>query len=67
METIAHIKVSDRDFYVYISLCTLSQNLHIFKYDDISCEYEIFPTVGRETHLQMAMMWIPKPIKRVRI
>jgi hypothetical protein len=56
MIPLAHISVSDRDFNVYISLCITSRNMHIFKYNDHSCDYEVFGSEGA------AVQWISKPL-----
>ena len=39
---LAHIHVADTDYNVYISICTVTKHMHIFKYNDVSCQYEIF-------------------------
>ena len=65
-EVIAHVRVCDRNFFVYISLCHESNNLHILKYDDVSCEYEVFPMSGTNSEIPTITVWIQKPIKRVR-
>lgn len=43
---LAHIHVRDKNYNVYISMCTNTQNMHIFKYsEDLGlCSYEIFGT-----------------------
>ena len=44
--TMAHIHVRDKNYNVYISICTETQNMHIFKYSEAlgRCSYEIFGT-----------------------
>ena len=42
MVTLAHVKVSNRDYYIHISYCVASQHVHIFKYDDHACDYGVF-------------------------
>jgi hypothetical protein len=42
MVTLAHVKVSNRDYYIHISYCITSQNVHIFKYSDTACDYGVF-------------------------
>ena len=39
---VAHIHVNDTDYNVYISICTATKHMHIFKYNDVCCEYEVF-------------------------
>lgn len=58
LEEIAHIRVNDRDFNVYISIAYNTATLHMFKYDNFTCEYEWF-TVWSE-----AKEWIQRPIRR---
>lgn len=43
---LAHIHVTDTDYNVYISMCVDSRQMHIFKYNDQCCQYEIFDTEG---------------------
>ena len=42
MITLAHVKVSDRDYYIHVSYCIASQHVHIFKYDLHACDYGVF-------------------------
>ena len=41
---LAHVYVRDRDYCVYISMCTVTQHVHVFKYNEhkCTCEYEVF-------------------------
>ena len=39
--TVAHIAVKDRDYNVHISLNTVTHQMHVFKYNDTRCLYEI--------------------------
>jgi len=39
---LAHVHVAGKDYNIAISMCMATRNLHIFKYNDVSCEYEIF-------------------------
>ena len=41
---LAHVYVRDRDYCVYISMCTVTQHVHVFKYNEqrYTCEYEVF-------------------------
>ena len=40
---VAHVRVKDTDVNIYVSICMLSRNIHIFKYsEDLSiCEFEV--------------------------
>ena len=42
MVTLAHVRVSDRDYYIHVSYCIVSQHVHIFKYDEHACDYGVF-------------------------
>ena len=44
MVQIAHVHLVDRDYNAYISLCPTTNNIHVFKYNDCICEYDVFPT-----------------------
>lgn len=39
--TVAHIAVQDRDYSVHISLNTVTHRMHVFKYSETECQYEI--------------------------
>lgn len=41
---LAHVHVRDRGYCVYISMCTVTQHVHVFKYNEetYQCEYEVF-------------------------
>ena len=56
MIPLAHIQVADRDYSVYISLCTVSSQMHIFKYNHLYCSYEVFAEEGE------ACWWLEKPL-----
>ena len=43
---LAHIHVTNTDFNVYISMCTTTRHMHIFKYNEVCCQYEIFDAEG---------------------
>lgn len=42
MVQLAHVNVNGHNYNVVISACTDSGNIHIFKYNDRACEYEVF-------------------------
>ena len=42
MINLAHVYVRDRDYSVFLSMCTTTRNLHVFKYNDRKCSYEVF-------------------------
>jgi hypothetical protein len=59
IERIAHIQVVNRDHNVYISVCYDTMQLHGFKYDHFSCEYEIFTIIHEFEE------WIQSPLRRL--
>ena len=42
MINLAHVYVRDRDYSVFLSMCTISKRLHVFKYNEHRCSYEVF-------------------------
>ena len=44
MISLAHVYVRDRDYTVYLSMCTVTRHIHVFKYNDQRCSYEVFNT-----------------------
>lgn len=55
---LAHVAVTGSDYNIYISMCTTTHQMHIFKYNDQSCEYEIFDREGE------ACEFIARPLAR---
>jgi len=53
---VAHVHVAERDYSVYISVCLASRQLHIFKYNQSYCDYEVFDSEGS------ACTWLEKPL-----
>lgn len=58
MIPMAHVSVRDRDYNVYISLCLNTRRLHIFKYNDVSCQYDVFDDQAD------ACLFIEEPLPR---
>jgi hypothetical protein len=56
MIPLAHIQVAERDYNVYISLCTVTKQMHIFKYNQLYCAYEVFCEEGE------ACQWLELPL-----
>lgn len=50
MVPLAHVYVKDQDYNVYISMCTISRRMHVFKYNEVCCQYEIFDNYDEVTH-----------------
>jgi len=42
MMALAHVRVANSETCVYISICMTTRNVHIFKYNEHSCDYGIF-------------------------
>lgn len=57
---LAHVHISDTDVNVYISVCTETHHLHIFKYNDVCCDYEVFDSQG------LACEFIQRPLPGTR-
>lgn len=57
IQPVIHIKVSDCDFNLYISYAIDTGNIHMFKYNDYLCEYEIFDNEYD------AKQWVQIPIQ----
>jgi len=49
---VAHVNVKDTDVNIYVSICMLSRNIHIFKYnEDLSiCEFEVCESQAEASH-----------------
>ena len=60
MERITHVRVDDRGFNVYISVCYDTMRLHAYKYDDYSIEWETFLSLSDFAD------WLQKPIQSVK-
>ena len=41
MVTLAQLE-SSQGYYIHISMCLTTRNIHIFKYDAQRCDYEVF-------------------------
>lgn len=41
MVTLAHLQ-SSQGYYIHISMCVTTRNIHIFKYDCRCCDYHVF-------------------------
>ena len=39
---LAHVAVTGSDYNIYLSVCTTTRHMHVFKYNDTGCQYEIF-------------------------
>ena len=61
MEKITHVRVDDRGFNVYISVCYDTMRLHAYKYDEVNIEWDSFTSLTEFT------LWVQKPIKVVNM
>ena len=59
IEKIAHIRIEDREYNLYISYSYDTGILHAYKYDEYNIEYEWF------ANLLEFKYWVQKPIPKV--
>ena len=59
MERITHVRVDDRGFNVYISVCYDTMRLHAYKYDDYSIEWETFLSLSDRKSTRLNSSHIP--------
>ena len=59
IEQIAHIRVHDRDYNVYISFSYTTMTLHAYKYDEYNMEYCWFASLSE------FKSWVAEDIRRV--
>lgn len=57
VQPIAHIHVDECDFNIYISYIVETGMIHMFKYNSIRCDYEVFD------NQHDACCWVPVPIR----
>ena len=57
IQPVIHIRVTDCDFNLYISYIVSTNHIHMFKYDTLRCEYEVFDNEHD------AKEWVQKPIQ----
>ena len=39
---LAHVHVAGSNYNIAISMCLTTRHIHIFKYNDMGCDYDIF-------------------------
>jgi hypothetical protein len=61
MIIIAHVEVKDMGFCAHVSMCLLNRNIHIFKYNHLACEYEVFDSQS------LASQWLEEPITLISL
>lgn len=57
MEHLTHVRIEDRGFNVYISVCYDTMRLHAWKYDEEHIEWDSFLTIVEFTE------WLQQPMK----
>jgi len=60
IQPLAHVAVTGSDYNIYLSVCLNTHTLHIFKYNDVCCEYEQFD------NQEDACVYIARPLPRNR-
>ena len=60
---IAHVRVSDRDYNVSVSQNRATLALHIFKYNDYTCDYLITDSQWEAQQFISAPLWSPPKLK----
>ena len=59
MISIAHVNVRDMGFNAHVSMCLITRNIHVFKYNDLVCDYEVFES----QHL--ASQYLQEPLRLI--
>ena len=54
---IVHIKVRDQDHYIYVAKHIKTGMLHIFKYNQVCCQFEYFSNIRTAEQLNQAIEW----------
>jgi hypothetical protein len=44
MQMLAHVEVTNYNYRVQVSICRETNSIHIFKYNDLHCDYDVFYT-----------------------
>ena len=60
---IAHVHVADRDYNVAVSQNTATLNLHIFKYNDHTCDYLITDSQAAAQEFISRPLWTPPRLR----
>jgi hypothetical protein len=61
MINIAHVNVKGMGFNAHVSMCLITRNIHVFKYNDLCCDYEVFDS----QHL--ASQYLQEPLPLIRL
>jgi len=62
---IAHVNIADTDTNIYVSICMLTRNIHIFKYnEDLSvCEFEVCESQAEASRYMELPLQRPRSFK----
>lgn len=61
MINIAHVYVKDMGFTAHVSMCLITRQIHIFKYNELACEYDVFDSQF------LAGQFLEKPLVLIRL
>ena len=61
MINIAHVNVRNMGFNAHVSMCLITRNIHVFKYNDLACDYEVF-----DSQL-LASQYLEEPLPLIRL
>jgi|APGre2960657373_1045057.scaffolds.fasta_scaffold19338_1 hypothetical protein len=59
MISIAHVQVKDMGFNAHVSMCLISRTIHVFKYNDVCCDYDVFDSQ------YLASQYLEKPLRLI--
>lgn len=61
MISIAHVQVKDRGFNAYVSMCLITRSIHVFKYNELCCDYDVFDSQ------YLASQYLQKPLHIIEL
>ena len=61
MISIAHVQVKDMGFCAHVSMCLITRNIHVFKYNELVCDYEVFDSQ------YLASQYLEKPLTLISL
>jgi hypothetical protein len=61
MINIAHVQVKDMGFSAHVSMCLITRNIHVFKYNELACDYEVFDSQF------LASKYLEKPLALITL
>lgn len=60
---IAHVRVADRDYCVAVSQNTATSMLHVFKYNDHTCDYLVTDSQSEAQEFISTPLWSPPRLR----